>query len=95
MVKMLVLAIALTGLVAASALAQARCPAGTSGCTVETAPQAIQDRAVEGARRVITNPDGVGRAREAGKTVRDCLNCGMDAVRDGANRLTGSQGGSK
>ncbi len=68
-----------------------RCPAGDSGCTAENAGERIQERANEGARKVITNENSVGRVKEAARTVKDCINCGMDAVKDGADRVTGKK----
>lgn len=74
------------------ALAQNRCPAGNSGCTMDNAAEKIRDRINEGAQNVVTNPDSRGRVKEVGETLRDCLNCGKDALLDGMNQVTGGNG---
>ncbi|MCP1674588.1 hypothetical protein J2T57_001690 [Natronocella acetinitrilica] len=80
----------------ASSTAFARCPANQTGCTWSNAPDRISDRVNQGARDVVRNPNRSGRINELGNTVRDCINCGMDATRDGVNRITspGRGGGS-
>lgn len=76
------------------AAATERCPAGQSGCTVENAPQKIQERVNEGAQKVWNNSNPQGRVNEVKKTVQDCVNCGMDALQDGANRIQGTDNSS-
>lgn len=68
-----------------------RCPAGESGCTVENSGERIRDRVNEGTRKVISGNTESGRVKEVGKTLRDCINCGMDAVRDGVDRSSGKK----
>ncbi len=79
---------------AGHAPAQGRCPSGESGCTMEDAATRIRDRAQEGARNVINNENPSGRAREVRETLRDCVECGIDAIRDGMNRIDNSSSGS-
>jgi hypothetical protein len=68
--------------------AAGRCPAGESGCTIDNAPSRIQERVNEGAKKVISNETSVpNKVKEVKETVKDCLNCGMDALRDGVNSL--------
>jgi hypothetical protein len=70
------------------AYAQQRCPAGSSGCTVNNAPERIQQRVNQGARDVIRNRNPVGRVQEVKDALRDCIECGMDAVRKGADSVS-------
>lgn len=81
------LAVAALTLACFPASAQSRCPAGESGCTTDNAASKIQERTREGARNVMRNENPRGRAREVYETARDCVNCGMDAVRDKAQRM--------
>ncbi len=74
-----------------SVQAAGRCPAGESGCTIENAGERIRERVNDGARSVIRNENPEGRAKEVGKTLKDCVKCGMDAVKEGADRISGKQ----
>lgn len=67
--------------------ASKRCPAGESGCTMDNAPERIRDRVNEGARRVIRDENQYGRVNEVRETVKECLTCGTDAIRDGMNKI--------
>ncbi|VTY35593.1 Uncharacterised protein [Xylophilus ampelinus] len=78
--------LALIGPVAGAAQ---RCPAGDSGCTIDNGADKIRDRVNEGARKVINNSNPEGRAKEVRETVKDCVKCGMDAVKDGADKIKG------
>lgn len=71
------------------ASSQTRCPAGDSGCTMETAPSEIRNHVIDGAHDVWKNPNGNGRVKEVKETLQDCMNCGLDAVKDGFNRVSG------
>jgi hypothetical protein len=63
-----------------------RCPAGDSGCTIYNAPDNIQDRINQGKRDVQDADSPLDKVKEVGKTlIRDCMNCGMDAVRGAVN----------
>ena len=80
----------------ASSAAPQRCPAGESGCTVDTAPAKILNRAVEGAKAVILNSNGEGRVEEVKKTLKDCGECGTDAIKSGMDSITtGATTGSR
>ncbi len=84
----------LAGVMAALPLgadAQARCPAGGTGCNVDNAHTQIRDRVQEGASRVIRNDNVNGRVNEVQDTLEYCVDCGMDAIRDGADRIGGSR----
>jgi hypothetical protein len=59
-----------------------RCPAGESGCTIYNAPDRIQDRVNQGRRDVEDADSPLDKVKEVGKTLRDCMNCGLDAVKD-------------
>lgn len=62
-------------------VAAQRCPAGSSGCNIDNAAERIQDRVKQG-RDDVRNASGpIDKAKAAGATVRDCLQCGTDAVR--------------
>ena len=85
--------LAITAAIAASVLlanpvqAQSRCPANATGCTLDNFAPKITGRVLEGAKAVVTNKNSVGRVKEATETAKDCLNCGMDAARDGMDRI--------
>lgn len=83
-------AFACAALLAAPAVgAQSRCPAGDSGCTLENAPDRIKERVDEGAKKVLNDSNEQGRWKEVKDTVKDCIKCGMDAVKDGIDQVTG------
>jgi hypothetical protein len=67
--------------------AAGQCPAGESGCTIDNAATHIQERVNEGARKVLRNESPAGRANEVKNTASDCLNCGLDALRDGVKAV--------
>lgn len=62
-----------------------RCPASDSNCTIYNAPDNIQDRVRQGRRDVEEAESPLDKVREVSKTVRDCVNCGMDAVKGAVN----------
>lgn len=66
---------------------QERCPAGSSGCTIDNAGDRIGDRVREGVDAVSEADTARERAREAGDTVRDCVDCGMDAIGGAFDRI--------
>lgn len=57
-----------------------RCPAGSTGCTLENAGERIRERIDEGKQRVRDANNPISKGREAGRTVIDCARCGLDAV---------------
>ena len=67
--------------------APGRCPAGASGCTIENAAEKMKERVDEGRHKVSETSNPVTKAKEVGKTLRDCVQCGMDAVTGGANTV--------
>jgi hypothetical protein len=71
-----------------------RCPAGESGCTIGNASERIQDRVNEGAKKVISDENINGRLNEVKDTIKDCVQCGADAIRDGMDNLTSNNGGN-
>ena len=73
------------------AQAQSRCPAGDSGCTLDNAADKIKDRVDEGAKSVLSNSNPSGRVSEVKETLKDCVNCGMDAVKDGMDKVSGKK----
>jgi hypothetical protein len=64
-----------------------RCPAGSSGCTIENAPEKIKERVDEGARKVIGNTNPDGRAKEVRETIKDCGTCGREALDDAMDKI--------
>ena len=72
---------------------QKRCPAGETGCTLENAHQRIKERVDDGARSVLRNDNPNGRVREVKKTLDYCVQCGFDAINDGADRVSGKREG--
>ena len=74
-----------------SAEAQVRCPSGMYGCTYQSAGYEIRQRVNQGARDVWRNPYSNGRWREVRNTLEDCWKCGAEGLRDGIDRVTGSQ----
>jgi hypothetical protein len=64
-----------------------RCPAGSSGCTIENAPDKIQERVNEGAKKIIENTNPDGRAKEVRETVKDCATCGREALDDAMDKI--------
>lgn len=84
-------AVALTFTTAAEA--NSRCPAGSSGCTPDNAASRIQQRVNQGARDVMRNNNPNGRVREVQDTLRDCFDCGAEAIRRGIEGVgDGSRG---
>ena len=86
MLKPLLLAIVL---IQATIHAQAgsRCPAGNSGCTLDNAVETVRDRVKDGAEKTIKNPNERGRVREVKDTVKDCLQCASDAIKNGVDKI--------
>jgi hypothetical protein len=72
-----------------------RCPAGSSGCTVDNAGERIQERVRQGARDVMNERGVGGRGREIKRTLRDCVDCGTDAIREGVDRVSGRGSGRR
>lgn len=72
------------------AFAQNRCPAGETNCTMDDAFSNIQDRVHEGARNVIRDENPGGRAEEIKDTLKDCMECGANAIKSGINNISGS-----
>jgi hypothetical protein len=66
--------------------ATTRCPADESGCTIYNAPDRIQDRVNQGRKDVQDADSPLDKVKEVGKTLRDCLKCGTDAIKDGVSR---------
>ena len=66
-----------------------RCPAGESGCTIDNGASKIQERVNEGARKVIQDENLGGRLEEVKSTIKDCVQCGADALKDGMDQVTG------
>ncbi|UZR30417.1 hypothetical protein [Methylococcus mesophilus] len=73
----------------AAVRADSRCPAGSTGCTMDNAVQNIQDRYNEAAGKIIRNENPYGRAQEAQDAMKYCVNCGMDAIKDGMDTVSG------
>jgi len=71
------------------AQAQSRCPAGDSGCTVDNAAGRIKERVDDGATAVLKDTNPSGRVNEVKETLKDCINCGVDAVKDGMDKVSG------
>lgn len=70
-----------------TAYAAERCPAGESGCNVDNAPERIRERVNEGARKVWNNENPNGRVNEVRKTLKDCVDCAMEAVKGGTDKI--------
>jgi hypothetical protein len=64
-----------------SAWAQRRCPAGDSGCTLDNATDRIRDRVNQGNREVQDANTAREKVDAVKRTLKDCVNCGMDAVK--------------
>ena len=81
---------------ATEGMAQSRCPAGNSGCTIDNAGTRIRDTVREGARDIVTSRPSHSGVLDRTHTIRqvltDCVTCGTDAIRDGANRITNGNG---
>lgn len=67
-------------------LAQARCPAGESGCTMDNAAEKIQERVNQGVKDVEAAPTIREKVDATKETLKDCMNCGMDAVKEGFDK---------
>ena len=65
-----------------------RCPAGSSGCTIDNAADRIWDRVREGAEAVLENENPEGRVEEVRDTLNDCMECGFDALDDAFDDFT-------
>lgn len=63
-----------------------RCPAGESGCTIFNAPERIRERTNEGAREVLEADSMRDRVDAVKRTLKDCQECAMDAIRGPKNR---------
>jgi hypothetical protein len=70
-------------LLVSPATAQTRCPAGDSGCNLGNAADRIQERVDQGRRDVQDAGTMRERVDAVQDTLKDCLNCGMDAVKGG------------
>ena len=83
--------------VCSSVLADKRCPAGDSGCTMDNVWDKEREIVNGGATDFFTdeetfqhdNKSAVGRAKRAGGIARDCVQCATDAVKDGFDRING------
>ncbi|MDB5819109.1 MAG: hypothetical protein JWQ11_2749 [Rhizobacter sp.] len=62
--------------------AASRCPASSTGCTLDNASERIKERVQEGKDKVRETNNPAKKGAEAGKTIIDCARCGMDAVRN-------------
>ena len=71
-----------------SASAADRCPASYSGCTVDNAHEQIRSRVREGAENVWRGTNSQGRVREVRDTLRYCVTCGTDAIKNGMDRIS-------
>ena len=60
-----------------------RCPASDSGCTIYNAPDRMRDRINEGRRDVDEADNPLDKVKEVYKTLRDCEQCGVDALKNG------------
>lgn len=84
------------------AQAQRRCPAGESGCTMDNAYERMRDILQNGATDhfrsrstyEFSNYGAARRSWRVGDKVRDCLNCGWDALKDSFDRFPTGTGGS-
>lgn len=65
---------------------QRRCPAGESGCNLSNFGDKVQERSRQGVKDVNDASGPVDKAKAAGKTVKDCLQCATDAVKKGFNQ---------
>jgi hypothetical protein len=65
-----------------SAMAAKRCPADDMGCTADNYEQKVKDRVAEGKKEVREASGPAAKARAAGRTVRDCTDCGMKVIKD-------------
>ncbi len=74
-----------------NAYANDRCPAGETGCNINNAHEKIRERVNEGTRKVIRNENPEGRVREVGETVKYCIKCGTDAIKEGADKISGKK----
>ena len=72
-----------------SAQAGGRCPAGDSGCTIDNAPARIRERVTDGAKEVMVSDTLRERTKKTKSTLKDCVQCGMDAIEDGVGKITG------
>jgi len=101
--KILAPAIVFAGLAfaySAGAHAQSRCPAGSSGCTIDNAHDRVREIVRDGVADMFSRPgtynnsvgSAVGRVRRGGQIIRDCVQCGTDAVREGMDRITTGSG---
>jgi hypothetical protein len=97
-----ILLAAVVTLAAPDVHAQRRCPASDTGCTMDNAHERFREILRNGgaghARSWNTyeynNSAAARRAYRAGQIVRDCFNCGMDAIRDGFGRFSTGSGTS-
>lgn len=72
------------------------CPAGTTGCTIDNAHDRVRQIARDGARDMFCSPStyrssnglAASRVRRGAEIIRDCVQCGLDAVQDGMPRFT-------
>ncbi len=64
------------------AIAEGRCPANDMGCTKDDYEQKVKDRIDEGKKEVREASGPVEKAKAAGRTVRDCTDCGMKVITD-------------
>jgi hypothetical protein len=49
----------------------------------------MRERVDQGRRDVYNADNPLDKVKEVGKTLRDCAQCGLDAVRNGANSIRG------
>ena len=68
-----------------------RCPASSSGCNIDNGAEKIRERVNEGAQNVMQDTNPSGRLDEIKSTVKECLQCGTDAIKDGFNKASGSE----
>lgn len=78
----LVIAILFALLLPVSAVATKRCPADDMGCTQGNYEQKVKDRIEQGKKEVREARGPVKKANAAGRTVRDCADCGIKVIKD-------------
>lgn len=64
-----------------------RCPSSEGRCTMDNALERIRERAHKGAKRVIKDTNAEGRVEEVKDTLKECLDCGLDAIKDGMDKI--------
>lgn len=81
------------------AFTQNRCPAGSSGCTMNNVEAREKEIVNGGAKDYFSSSSTyesgtesvTERVKGAAGILKDCLNCAMDAVKDGMNQVSGGK----